>query len=708
MKKLYRIFGFIFFVTFLCAFHKNCFAQNYGLSFYSHEVFQDKRTSLDLNPGQTFHFENNFDISFDLSFCPNHDTYFGYIIRIIEDDTRNFDLMYSPQDPNNHFNFVVGDKLSKIKFEIPLDKLFHQWNRLNVKFDFEKDQVVFYVNNRAIVENGLHLKTNGHYKILFGTNNYKQFATTDTPPIKLRDIKIKQNNVINYDWPLNETSGNVVHEIIAQQNGTVINPLWISAMHHDWEKSMSVTVDGIASAAFDTKKEMLYIVARDSVYSYSVGHSAMLSNFNAVKPNLNQGNQSVYNRFDNGLYNFFPGQKTVAKYSFEKHTWDKKFVGDQITTYWHANKAISGTDTSMYLFGGYGLLLYKNSVQRYSFNNQKWQDIKYKGDFFMPRYLAASGSNDNGDTIYILGGYGSSTGQQILDPKNTYDMMRFTVKDKTFKKLFNLKVNDQDFAFANSLIVDAKEKKYYGLIFPQNKYNSSLRLISGSLENPFYHVLGSAIPYDFNDIHSFADLYYCPLSKKFLVVTLLRTDNNQTKVAIYTLLYPPLNISINSASAKSNGVLYIALFVLILLTIAGLVRYKLRRNKIQRIEEKVPHDLANLNISDKYVSANGFSNDILNGLNGSDADEIPRKNAILLFGDLQVFDNDGVDITKFFTPLVKELFLLILLYSIKKGRGLTSEKLNEILWFDKSAKSARNNRSVNIAKLKSLLDKHRF
>jgi two-component SAPR family response regulator len=48
---------------------------------------------------------------------------------------------------------------------------------------------------------------------------------------------------------------------------------------------------------------------------------------------------------------------------------------------------------------------------------------------------------------------------------------------------------------------------------------------------------------------------------------------------------------------------------------------------------------------------------------------------------------------------------VILLYSVKLDRGVSSEKLNEILWFDKSEKSARNNRSVNIAKLKSLLDK---
>jgi two-component SAPR family response regulator len=88
------------------------------------------------------------------------------------------------------------------------------------------------------------------------------------------------------------------------------------------------------------------------------------------------------------------------------------------------------------------------------------------------------------------------------------------------------------------------------------------------------------------------------------------------------------------------------------------------------------------------------------------AGELPNKRAaIFLFGDMQVFDKEGGDLTKQFSPLLKELFLLILLNSLKNERGISSEKLSDVLWFDKSEKSARNNRSVNIAKLKGILDK---
>src|SRR5258705_2168661 len=79
--------------------------------------------------------------------------------------------------------------------------------------------------------------------------------------------------------------------------------------------------------------------------------------------------------------------------------------------------------------------------------------------------------------------------------------------------------------------------------------------------------------------------------------------------------------------------------------------------------------------------------------------------AIYLFGQFQGFDKDGNDVTRLFTPLLKELFLVIALYTIRNGRGISSEGLNEILWHDQSEKDAKNNRSVNLARLRTILEK---
>jgi len=49
------------------------------------------------------------------------------------------------------------------------------------------------------------------------------------------------------------------------------------------------------------------------------------------------------------------------------------------------------------------------------------------------------------------------------------------------------------------------------------------------------------------------------------------------------------------------------------------------------------------------------------------------------------------DITGMFTPTLKQLFLLILLSGIRNEQGISSIKLTEILWYDKTENRARNN-----------------
>ena len=76
-----------------------------------------------------------------------------------------------------------------------------------------------------------------------------------------------------------------------------------------------------------------------------------------------------------------------------------------------------------------------------------------------------------------------------------------------------------------------------------------------------------------------------------------------------------------------------------------------------------------------------------------------------MLGGFQVIDAQGNDITGNFTQTLKHIFLLILLETFKTGKGISSRRLNELLWFDKDEESARNNRNVNIRKLRLLLDR---
>lgn len=667
-------------------------AQSYGLGFYSHEVVQDKRTALELNLNKVSD-KDNLELSFDLSFLPNYPVYFGYIFRLIGDDKQNIDLVYDNQANIRHFKIIVGERLSKISFNIDDKLLFERWNKLRLLIDYKNNKLTVFSGNDSFSESGLHLQRSKNYKLLFGANTYRRYQTTDLPPMKLRDVNIMQEGTLLANWPLSEYEGNVAGETINQNNGTVVNPLWVKAHHRNWQLEKEFTVRGDASLAVDADKEEIYIISPDSLLTFAINNTPQLRSeaYSLGKQSLVPGDQAIY--ANNKLYYLYVDQKAVATFDLNSKRWNKAF-SNNATDNGHLNKFFSKADSSIYTIGGYGQLVYKDSVKRYNIASDKWQNIKTTGDFFTPRYLAGLGTNASGDTAYIIGGYGSSTGQQIVSPRNLYDMVRYTVKDRTFKKLFDINThNNEDFVFANSIVISQKDKSYYGLIFPQHKFNSRLQLIHGSLSNGTYTLVGDTISYKFNDVHSFADLYYIPKSGRFFAVTLFR-EAEQTRIKIYSLLSPPEPLAGNSKIAAHSFYWLIAGALVVL--VIFLIIYSRNKKPAAYLQTKRPY---------QPLSPAANQQDPHEPDADDDQARLMHKNTIFLFGDLQLFTPDGNEITKYFTPLLKELFLLIVLYSIKLDRGISSEKLNEILWFDKSEKSARNNRSVNIAKLKLLLDK---
>jgi len=82
----------------------------------------------------------------------------------------------------------------------------------------------------------------------------------------------------------------------------------------------------------------------------------------------------------------------------------------------------------------------------------------------------------------------------------------------------------------------------------------------------------------------------------------------------------------------------------------------------------------------------------------------PEANYIQLFGDFKVLDKNGTDISSQFTPKLKQLFLIILLYSQRNKNGISTKELTEILWLGHSSQSAKNSRGVTIRKLRLIIE----
>lgn len=81
------------------------------------------------------------------------------------------------------------------------------------------------------------------------------------------------------------------------------------------------------------------------------------------------------------------------------------------------------------------------------------------------------------------------------------------------------------------------------------------------------------------------------------------------------------------------------------------------------------------------------------------------KSCICFLGGFKVYDKEGNEITHLFTPILKNLLILLILYKGKDSKGINGHKLLQIMWPDKAEKSAQNNRNVYLSKLRNLLEK---
>ncbi|HEY0298456.1 MAG TPA: kelch repeat-containing protein, partial [Arachidicoccus sp.] len=423
---------------------------------------------------------------------------------------------------------------------------------------------------------------------------------------------------------------------------------------------------------------------------------------------LFQGNQSLFNTAENKLYNFYIDIKNVAEFANGSFIKSRSYDTVANTEYGHTNRIFVKKENALYVFGGYGQMKYKNEVQRYDFSKKKWEDVVVKGDYFTPRYMAAAG--ESGSHIYILGGYGSHSGDQLLNPGYLYDLMDFDLATHTFKKLYSLQEPDTSVVFAGSMYIDSANRCYYALCFDKSKYDTRLRLIKGSLVQPKYAFLGNAVPYAFHDVVSDADLFYSPSSRQLIAVTQLVDLGKKTTVKIFGIAFPPCPF-VTDVHAKSSFLFYILPIVLILLVLVWLY-FLLRKRKHAKLQPAVENKNVVAPLKSPVLAEVEYSNRVLMELTDKASFEPPsfvseRENSVqvFLFGNFEIMNAEGNEMSNLFSPLLKELFLVILLNTLKKGKGVTSEKLNDIFWENKTGKNAKNNLSVNIVRLKGILSK---
>ncbi|MDR2382499.1 MAG: hypothetical protein LBD76_01265 [Prevotellaceae bacterium] len=667
-----------------------------GLKFHAYSYEPEMRTGLDLSPDGFLSFSEGFSVSFDVKFEFKEIQNYGYVFRIIDKIGNKIDFVLG--DKNISFSSSLGDIIFVKTFgEVKLHP--DKWMKIRLNVNIKKSELEIAIDDVLQSWKVSEIRNFTNVRIVFGKNNYPETQSVDVPNMTIKDIKIEDKNTTLYYWQLSKYAPEGVYDELRNHFAKCENPDWVLTQNTTWKKESTFTCEGNPYITYNPDKNIVAVADQHLFYTY------LLNDRQLKKQTVSKGfsypqyaNQMIYNPADSGYYAYNLVKegdgREFATFNPTAGTWAQTTPHNHYSDYWHHNRYFSVKNNKLYLFGGYGHHKYKGDVFMYDVSNNAWRKKKLTGDNIEPRYLSGLGViSDN--QLLRFGGYGSKSGNQELSPRHYYDAYLIDVETMKAKKLWTMETTPKEnFVVSNSLVVDTANNCFYALCYPFTKFNTTIVLYKFSLTEPKYEILADTVPLGFKDAGSFVDLFLDKTNQKLVAVTSSSIAiSSLASISIYSLSYPPLKMSDLYQPVKSEnkiwGIILISVSGFLLLTSFFFFYGKRKKKTIKQAD--IQHNIMTEANSDTEHSS------------GIASIKFVRKQAISLFGGFQVIDKDGNDLTTEFKPLVKSLFLLVLLNTIKNGKGISFLKLKEILWFDMSEESANNNRGVAMSKIRQIM-----
>ncbi|MGN6396788.1 MAG: Kelch repeat-containing protein [Mucilaginibacter sp.] len=664
-----------------------------GLQFNSNDSLLSRRTSYLVFKKDPPKFNGKLDINFDLSLWDIE--HLGYILNIT--DTKNNSYSLSSIHLNNaqFLNFNIDSKSNKLQIPLPLGQLKrHIWMPVKIHLDLNANTVGIHINGKWYSAGGFSFDGAIRPRIYFGKNEHY----SDVPKMAIRNLTVTDGDK-SYTFPLNEWSGKDVFSGDGDVLGTVDNPVWLINESYFWAPRFTRGFAQVAGINFDEAAQRLVIFKSDSLISYDVQRNSISSQAyqNKCPVPLHLG-KSIINTRENKLYAYetlkAPKQlqpaQSIATLDLNTLRWDVTGAATIAEQRHHHNIFYDNRQDKFYLFGGYGSFKYYNDFFEYNKQTDSWDKVPFSGDKIMPRFFSGFSQADANNDVYIFGGYGNQSGNQVVGGQHFYDLYRVNLTTHTIKKCWEIKPPAVDFVAANNLIISKDKQHFYAICYAHDKPKTSLSLYKFSIKDGSYEVVSGNIPAKGERIESDINLFYNPGQEVFYCTIQEFTSPDASTIRVYSLASPPVRQQDYLASLKTTvshgwaSRLPVPLWLVILIIIgagAVLVYWK-RKKKTTGVA-----DSAGLDISVPAVNKK---------------DDEKRANAVYMLGDFAVYDKNSRDITYMFSPKIKQLFILLLLNSGEE-HGVVSKRIAATLWPEKEIGKTKNIKNVTINHLRGIL-----
>lgn len=681
MKYTHALLVLLFSFISPCIYSDN---SNYGLRFKSYDVLPQDRTGLILNAGNYIDVAEELTLDFDLKYEKGAILY-GSTVKIIGESRSSITLGFSAGTNGRFPVIVINEEIIPIVTDIK----WGEWFKVSITIS-NKD-------NRIGVRYNDFTKTipskNDWRKVIvsFGKTTLVNFQTEEVPPMVIRNIKLMHKDKLFRYWPLNKHNKSECYDEVKRSPAVAINPDWIIDSYATWAKKfhLSSKNHSYIQYAFDEVNGIIYFVADDrQIIAYHTATNTQDTiEVKSGRPASNNTNHLIFAPDRNELISYNLDEKTVSVFSFETGTWSNDKKATKEPAYWHHTSSYRTSHSSVVAFGGYGFYQYKNDLIEFDPHTNIWKSQSLSA--ISPRYSSASSIVD--DTLYIFGGEGNLSGKQEIGSTVMSDFYAVDLNTKQVSRLWEAATPTR-FLPCGNMIYNKEEDAFFVLAKSLGKQV----LLKVSRLKPVIEELASIDSLALNADYNFYTLMKPRNEDKLYALFCRDYKKGNSEIDLYSISYSPMSLNEILQTPQSEKNLLIdwrwwLIGIVAMILIAGLIFYIKRRNSRSKFST------SNYLPEDHYTG-----NELLNDRKNIYYDRSSK--AISLLGLFNVRDKEGNDITHMFTPILKNLVILIILRS-GEGQGVNSRVVDNLLWPDKDDKSARNNRNVSMNRLNQVLEK---
>jgi len=519
----------------------------------------DKRTSFDVFASRTPSFTYGFSIDFEFEIYPESEI--GYMFRMkCGEGDKVYNLFYDGKGTGHLFMLNEEGRSSLIKAEIPRERMRERWTEIKVCMDLERDSVHLTVAGERFSAH-CELPDRCSPEIFFGRSEH----IIDVPSFAVRNLKIG-NGSKNYVFPLDEREGGQVHDSCGRIRGAVTNPGWLINESCQWKQIAVMSLGTVAASGYSSHDRLFYYFSSDSLWTFdpAAGTVEKTAFPSRCPVDMKLGMSMADMGEDGEIYVYEPyessdSQREASVASFDLRSLKWSVLSSdrvQMQVHHHAPFKTGREDMPFAFFGGFGNQKYNGSFYGFEKNAGKWSDftLRLAGDRICPRYFTSAGRyGENGD-IYIFGGMGNESGEQIVGRKYLYDLYRVNLEEGVTEKLWEIKLPDISMVPVRNMTV-ADSSHFFVLCYPESVSNSMMQLYRFSVEDGSFQTLATGIPIRSDRIATNANLYYDRQTERlYAVVQEYDDDDIKSTLKIYSVSYPPLSEeTIVSGKGKNPG-----------------------------------------------------------------------------------------------------------------------------------------------------------